>query len=842
MEIKTATRKESEDGEIVKTAEMLYIKKEFFWATLLTSCIVAFVIGQIARISILDVTHRDPLTTYDESSNEMHRMNSEIGLLNDLSAEKTMNLPDPVIKQGKTIPQTTYTSKHFNTASATTYSRWIVSDTDGQQECLNSAGVLECTSNPATDLVNETILVGQEIESEEHLPSGQHLLLDLENIDADFLNSEERLATAMLALVGQCGLTLMSYHCHKLKPNGVSCAGVLLESHVSFHTWPSRGVISIDLFTCGPSSLLHAVPVVEQLFAVASSKATKKEQQPKMVWAHKYRGFSDHDDSFEMTDMFQFPVGQMSDYKKEVLSVSTPYQRMDVYDVLRPGVQSLESYMNSLSNDGSYEAQHPDFFAPDRVLFLDGILQSRRSGDAAYHESLVHPAMFAHKNPKRVAIIGGGEGATLREVLKHNTVETVVMIDIDEQMVTLSREYLPFWSDCSMLLGGSKSCFDDPRVETYYEDAFKWFIDRFSVSNTRGESSEQPFDVIIMDALDPQVQKEFAETLYDAGAAIFSQGLDSKGILIAQVGEADTIHSPSGQFSIDKNRLHFIEMLASMGFKVVRDYEESHSGFMFPWKFVVAFKEARGSVEWLSSSAEVELKIQKRGMVASGMVSPFLYFDGATMETYKYPSKGSEISFCHSYPSSHECLRGHGFDPERPDLPLSSLEVNGVNSPTETRVFTTTDIHQDTYIGLEKVVPNIFLDVKSVVLAMRLASVISFFWKELLDNLMQSAGYCEFDHGAAGVTIHRMPLCFVNCHINDANNIGSEPIPELLIDGSVPLVDKCKAEFQAFDDIYNPAKARQIQGYFRATPVREIQKGEEFTAKCCKQNLFVMVD
>ncbi len=124
-------------------------------------------------------------------------------------------------------------------------------------------------------------------------------------------------------------------------------------------------------------------------------------------------------------------------------------------------------------------------------------MQSRRSGDAAYHEALVHPAMFAHVNPKRVAIIGGGEGATLREVLKHKTVEKVVMIDIDEQMVALSREYLPEWSDCSMLEGssGSGNCFEDSRVELYCEDAFAWFIDRY------GENAGEPFDVVIMDAL-----------------------------------------------------------------------------------------------------------------------------------------------------------------------------------------------------------------------------------------------------------------------------------------------------------------------------------------------------
>lgn len=153
----------------------------------------------------------------------------------------------------------------------------------------------------------------------------------------------------------------------------------------------------------------------------------------------------------------------------------------------------MKDYQRSLQVDGSYESMHPEFFQPDRIVFLDGVLQSRRSGDAAYHEALVHPGMFAHPNPKRVAIIGGGEGATLREVLKHSTVKKVVMIEIDEEMVRLSREFLPEWSDCSMIDGSAQSCFDDPRAETYFVDAFEWF--------TSQDDNMDPFDIIIMDAL-----------------------------------------------------------------------------------------------------------------------------------------------------------------------------------------------------------------------------------------------------------------------------------------------------------------------------------------------------
>ncbi len=151
--------------------------------------------------------------------------------------------------------------------------------------------------------------------------------------------------------------------------------------------------------------------------------------------------------------------------------------------------------------EGSYEAKHPELFQPDRIVYLDGVIQSARKNLEAYHEALVHPAMFTHKNPKRVAIIGGGEGATLMEVLKHKTLEKVQMIEIDEEMVKTSRQYLPEWSDCSDIVGSTKWCGDDKRADMFYEDALAWFIDRFSEGGKYADENHAKFDVMIMDAL-----------------------------------------------------------------------------------------------------------------------------------------------------------------------------------------------------------------------------------------------------------------------------------------------------------------------------------------------------
>ena len=127
---------------------------------------------------------------------------------------------------------------------------------------------------------------------------------------------------------------------------------------------------------------------------------------------------------------------------------------------------------------------------------LDGIIQSSLFSEAAYHEALVHPALFAHPEPKRVAITGGGEGATLREVLKHNTIDEVVMIEIDKMMMDVSREYLPEWADCSDLVGSASWCPEDRRSTIYNEDALGWFMSRYT-----GDAKDKLFDIIIMDAL-----------------------------------------------------------------------------------------------------------------------------------------------------------------------------------------------------------------------------------------------------------------------------------------------------------------------------------------------------
>jgi spermidine synthase len=82
-------------------------------------------------------------------------------------------------------------------------------------------------------------------------------------------------------------------------------------------------------------------------------------------------------------------------------------------------------------------------------------MQSSEADEFIYHEALVHPALLTHPNPQKIFIVGGGEGATLREILRYKSVQSALMVDIDQEVVESCKKYLPEWH---------QGAFDDKRV------------------------------------------------------------------------------------------------------------------------------------------------------------------------------------------------------------------------------------------------------------------------------------------------------------------------------------------------------------------------------------------
>lgn len=117
-----------------------------------------------------------------------------------------------------------------------------------------------------------------------------------------------------------------------------------------------------------------------------------------------------------------------------------------------------------------------------KVLALDGAVQTTTADNHAYHEMLLHPPLLAHGQAKRVLIIGGGDGGSLREAVKH-PIERAVMVEIDPAVIELSQRYLPELSD---------GAFDNPKAEVVIADGCRYVAE-----------TEERFDVIVVDSTDP---------------------------------------------------------------------------------------------------------------------------------------------------------------------------------------------------------------------------------------------------------------------------------------------------------------------------------------------------
>ena len=229
-----------------------------------------------------------------------------------------------------------------------------------------------------------------------------------------------------------------------------------------------------------------------------------------------------------------------------------------------------------------------------RQLVLDGKTQSTEVDEFAYHEGLVHPAMIAHPNPRTVFVAGGGEGATIREALKHTSVERVVMVDIDREVVDLCREHLP---------NHHQGSFDDPRVEVVYADALVHL-----------EQTGERFDVAIIDVPDP-LEAGPAHLLYTREFyMLLRDRLHHGGLMVAQSG-------PTGPSFYEQCFSAVANTVASV-FPTVALTDTFVPSFGSTWGFVIG---SLGPDPAQLDVEEVDLRIRSR------VRGELRYFDGTTL-------------------------------------------------------------------------------------------------------------------------------------------------------------------------------------------------------------------
>lgn len=146
-----------------------------------------------------------------------------------------------------------------------------------------------------------------------------------------------------------------------------------------------------------------------------------------------------------------------------------------------------------------------------KILTLDDLMMTTEGDEYFYHEMIAHIPMMSHKCPKSILVIGGGDGGTVREVLKHNTVEKVVLCEIDGMVIDACKKYLP-------TIAGE---LDNPKVEVLVQDAIEYI-----------KNKENEFDIVLIDSTDPMGPGEglFTEEFYTN----VKKSLKKGGIVAAQ--------------------------------------------------------------------------------------------------------------------------------------------------------------------------------------------------------------------------------------------------------------------------------------------------------------------
>jgi spermidine synthase len=225
-----------------------------------------------------------------------------------------------------------------------------------------------------------------------------------------------------------------------------------------------------------------------------------------------------------------------------------------------------------------------------RCLILDGKIQCSEWDEFIYHESLVHPVMIAHERPETVFIAGGGEGATLREVLAHGSVKRAVMVDLDKKVVDLCREFLPSLSE---------GAFDDSRVDLLHVDALKYL-----------EDTDETYDIVIIDLPEP-LEEGPAYLLYTQE---FYRDLKKRlapgGLMSLQAG--------STSMMISYGFAAVVGTLAT-AFPVVAPYQAEVPAFGGTWGFAVA---SEGLDPRDIPAEEVDRRLESR------VSRPLRFYDG----------------------------------------------------------------------------------------------------------------------------------------------------------------------------------------------------------------------
>ncbi|PTN12949.1 polyamine aminopropyltransferase [Nitrosomonas aestuarii] len=275
--------------------------------------------------------------------------------------------------------------------------------------------------------------------------NGLHLIGDLGNCrcDPQRLIDSVSFKDKCISMVQASGLTVMDASFKQFDDSGFTGTVVLAESHLAIHTWPENNGLTLDVYVCNYSAdnstkAHHLFNTIIEYF------------EPKEVARHTIeRG------EHLLVEPLNDTIGFYIRANRQIGEWQTPFQKLAIYDTPQYG----------------------------KIFRLDDYNMTSEREEFIYHENLIHPALTVHDAPRNVLIIGGGDGGSSEEVLKHPSVERVTLVEIDADVIKIAKEHFQ---------AVHNGVFDNPKLRVIIDDGIKF------IRETR-----EKFDLIALDLNDP---------------------------------------------------------------------------------------------------------------------------------------------------------------------------------------------------------------------------------------------------------------------------------------------------------------------------------------------------
>ena len=275
-------------------------------------------------------------------------------------------------------------------------------------------------------------------------------------------------------MVQASGLTVMDATFKQFDDSGFTGTVVLAESHLAIHTWPENNGLTLDVYVCNYSAdnSVKAHKLFDAIIAYF---------EPEEIAKHEIaRG------EHMLVEPLNDSIGFYVRANRMIGEWHTKYQKLSIYDTPQYG----------------------------KIFRLDDFNMTSEREEFVYHENLIHPALTVHDAPRNILIIGGGDGGSSEEALKHPSVERVTMVEIDEDVVKIAKEHFQTVHN---------GVFDNPRLQVIVEDGMKFV-----------RETEDKYDLIALDLNDP----------VGPAAALYSteffrqcrQALNPEGLLALHIG------------------------------------------------------------------------------------------------------------------------------------------------------------------------------------------------------------------------------------------------------------------------------------------------------------------